>query len=102
MNTDRFELSSESDWHKKPNAHSESEIIDFNINIHNDQRINIKTIWKGLSNTQLNDKIEEKLLGSGWESVSLNDIQRKLQNLEKEELKNLSYAGCESFPNFWN
>ena len=102
MNPDRFELSSDSDEHKKPKAHSDSEIIDFNIDIHNDHWIDIKTIWKGLSNTQLSAKIEEKLLGSDWESVSLNDIQRKLQNLEIEEHKTLSNVGCEGFPNCWN
>ena len=88
IDTDKFEISSDSEEHENPSDHSAPENSDSNSNAHNHNWIDVKTSWKGLSNSLLNLKIEEKLVEGYWESASLNEIQRKLQNLELEEDKN--------------
>ena len=87
MDLDRFDPNNDIDEDDNSRDHSTSNHIESIENTHNQNWIDIKAMWNGLSNSQLSSKIESKLIGSDSESVSLNEIQRKLRSLELEEEK---------------
>ena len=87
MDLDKFDPNNDIDEDDNSRDHSTSHHIEFIENTHNQNRIDVKAMRNGLSNSQLSSKIENKLVGSDSESVSLNEIQRKLQSLVLEKKK---------------
>ena len=73
IDTDKFEISSDSEEHENPSDHSAPENSDSNSNAHNHNWIDVKTSRKGLSNSQLNLKIEEKF---GWRLLRICEFER--------------------------